>query len=304
MIKIPDFLKCGDKVVILASARKISEEELKDSISLLENKGLRVSLGKSINAEDNQFAGDDNLRANDLQSAIDDNEIKAIFFARGGYGSVRIIDKVDFSNLENNPKWLIGYSDITAILTHIYFKYSVASLHAIMPVNIKKEVYDSVAIKSLFDLLFGNGFSSSVKSEVAQQDCYVKGKVIGGNLSVLYSLLGSESFQETDDLILLLEDLDEYLYHIDRMMYALKRAGKLKNLKALLVGQMTQMHDNVIPFGKSAYEIIDEVVREYNYPKIYGVKVGHIAEENTAIFIGKEIEVKVENNFIITKQIC
>lgn len=302
MIKIPPFLKSGDRVIILASARKISKQELCDTISLLESKGLKVCLGESINAEDNQFAGSDELRARDLQKAIDDKEIKAVFFARGGYGSVRMIDKVDFSVLEQNPKWLIGYSDVTVILNHVYFNHSVATLHAIMPVNIKKEIYFSSAIESLFSLLFGQTFSFTTTNDFAQKDCKVKGRVVGGNLSVLYSMLGSESFGDTEDLILLIEDLDEYLYHIDRMMQALKRAGKLKNLKALLVGAMTQMHDNTIPFGKTAYEIIEEAVKEYNYPKIFGVSIGHIEENNNAVVIGGEIEIEVKNNQIKTLQ--
>lgn len=303
MIKIPPFLKSGDRVIILASARKISKQELCDTISLLESKGLKVCLGESINAEDNQFAGSDELRARDLQKAIDDKEIKAVFFARGGYGSVRMIDKVDFTPLEKNPKWLIGYSDVTVILNHVYFKHSVATLHAIMPVNIKKEIYFSSAIESLFSLLFGQTFSFTSTSDFAQKDCKVKGRVIGGNLSVLYSMLGSESFGQTDDLILLIEDLDEYLYHIDRMMQALKRAGKLKNLKALIVGAMTQMHDNTITFGKTAYEIIEEAVKEYNYPKFFGASIGHIEERNNAVIIGGEMEVEVKDNTIITKQL-
>lgn len=302
MIKIPPFLKSGDRVIILASARKISKQELCDTISLLESKRLKVCLGESINAEENQFAGSDELRARDLQKAIDDKEIKAVFFARGGYGSVRMIDKVDFTPLEKNPKWLIGYSDVTVILNHVYFKHSVATLHAIMPVNIKKEIYFSSAIESLFSLLFGQTFSFTSTSDFTQKDCKVKGRVIGGNLSVLYSMLGSESFGQTDDLILLIEDLDEYLYHIDRMMQALKRAGKLKNLKALIVGAMTQMHDNTIPFGKTAYEIIEETVKEYNYPKIFGVSIGHIEEKNNAVVIGGEIVIEVKNNQIKTLQ--
>lgn len=303
MIKIPPFLKSGDRVIILASARKISKQELCDTISLLESKGLKVCLGESINAEDNQFAGSDELRAKDLQKAIDDKEIKAVFFARGGYGSVRMIDKVDFTPLEKNPKWLIGYSDVTVILNHVYFKHSVATLHAIMPVNIKKEIYFSSAIESLFSLLFGQTFSFTSTSDFAQKDCKVKGRVIGGNLSVLYSMLGSESFGQTDDLILLIEDLDEYLYHIDRMMQALKRAGKLKNLKALIVGAMTQMHDNTIPFGKTADEIIEEAVKEYNYPKIFGVSIGHVKEKNNAVIIGGELEIEVKDNSITTRQL-
>ena len=303
MIKIPPFLKSGDRIIILASARKISKQELNDTISLLESKGLKVCLGESINAEENQFAGSDELRARDLQKAIDDKQIKAIFFARGGYGSVRIIDMVDFFFFFTNPKWLIGYSDVTAILNHVYFKHSVASLHAIMPVNVKKEIFDSSAIESMLNLLFGKEFSFTTSCDFVQKDCKVKGKIIGGNLSVLYSLLGSESFGETDDLILLIEDLDEYLYHIDRMMQALKRAGKLKNLKALLVGAMTQMHDNTIPFGKTAYQIIEEAVKQYNYPKIFGASIGHIEERNNAVMIGGKIEIEVKENTIITKQL-
>lgn len=283
----PSNLKPSDKVIILSSARKITLGELQPAIELLSLWQLKVVLGQTIGRMDNQFAGNDNLRAEDIQRAIEDKEIKALFFARGGYGSVRILDKVDFSALKDNPKWLIGYSDVTAILMHVFYTQNLCSLHAIMPVNILSKQENS-ATKSLKNVLFNSHNKIQCPYNSLNRLGCVEGEIIGGNLSVIYSLLGSESFQETQDKILLIEDIDEYLYHIDRMMQALKRSGKLKGLKALIVGKFTDMHDNAIPFGQTAYQIIYQAVQPYSYPVAFDVPIGHIGEENHAIVIGKK----------------
>ncbi len=291
------FLRPGDTVAIISSARKISHQEIDCAIRFLSSKGLTVKVGKTIGSQCNQFAGDDCLRTEDLQWAISDKDIKAVFFARGGYGSVRIVDKVDFTPLVSNPKLFIGYSDVCVFLNHLYFHYNLPSVHGIMPVNINDETLNSEAVYSLENAIFGKGIKYGWKNGRGLADCSVKGTVIGGNLSILYSLLGSESFGSTDDKILFIEDLDEYLYHIDRMMQSLKRAGKLSKLKALLIGSMTQMHDNTVPFGKNALQIIEEAVKEYGYPVISDFKAGHIEGENHAIIIGKEasIDIRGEN---------
>lgn len=318
MSKLPNFLRPNDKVALCSSARKISYRELDYSIELLKSKGLEVVLGDTIGLESNQFAGSDKERAKDIQQMLDSEDIKAIIFARGGYGTVRILDLLDFSEFEKQPKWLIGYSDVTAMLSHIYFKHGIGSMHASMPIDLKEGkdsggcfemMIDSLLGKAEMNLCFGKMDSSFSKmnSRVGKTDSRVEniefeGEMIGGNLSVLYSLLGSNSFGKTDGKILFIEDLDEYLYHIDRMMQALKRAGKLKNLSGLVVGSFSQMHDNSIAFGQSAYEIIASAVEEYNYPKIFGANIGHESGKNVPIVVGGNAIVSVKDGMIYIKQ--
>ena len=303
MTKLAQYLVPKDKIAICSCARKISKEDLFPAMEVLRNHGFEVILGNSIGAEANQFAGSDKERAEDLQQMIDNPEIKAVLFARGGYGAVRILDKVDFSSLETNPKWLIGYSDMTAVLSHIYFKHNVSGLHASMPVDLLSGDEGIECFEYMLECLKGNHKTFDCNSAMECSDMEFEGEMIGGNLSVLYSLLGSESFGETTNKILFLEDLDEYLYHIDRMMQALKRAGKLSNLKALVVGSFSQMHDNTIPFGQTAYEIIASCVEEYNYPKVFGVNIGHEKGKNIPIVIGKNTRIQIKNNIISIEQL-
>lgn len=318
MSKLPNFLRPNDKVALCSSARKISYRELDYAIELLKSKGLEVVLGDTIGLESNQFAGSDKERAKDIQQMLDSEDIKAIIFARGGYGTVRILDLLDFSEFEKHPKWLIGYSDVTAMLSHLYFKHGIGSMHASMPIDLKEGkdsggcfemMIDSLLGKAEMNLCFGKMDSSFSKmnSRVGKTDSRVEniefeGEMIGGNLSVLYSLLGSNSFGKTDGKILFIEDLDEYLYHIDRMMQALKRAGKLENLSGLVVGSFSQMHDNSIAFGQSAYEIIASAVEDYDYPKVFGANIGHESGKNAPIVVGGNAIVSVKDGMIYIKQ--
>ena len=229
---------------------------------------------------------------------IDNNDIKAILFARGGYGSVRIVDRINFSNLIYNPKWLIGYSDITVFHSHLN-TLGIASIHGTMPVNFKNNT--SKAILSLHKRLFFSSNKIEFNDSNIDLNFSVTGEIIGGNLSILYSLIGSSSDLNTDNKILFLEDLDEYLYHIDRMMISLKRSGKLSNLKALIIGSMTKMNDNIIPFGKTANEIILEHTNSYSYPVISNFPTGHI-NNNLSIILGKESHLKIDNNNVTLLQ--
>ena len=297
----PETLKIGDKVAIISSARAVDVADIQFAQELFESWGLEVVLGKTIGAKDNQFAGNDALRAEDLQTMIDDKSIKAIFFAKGGYGSVRILDKIKWQSLQKNPKWLVGYSDVTAILMHIYYNIGLPTIHGIMPINITS-LSNSVATNSLKHILFNNNNIIECNSHHLNRQGKAEGTIVGGNLSVIYSLLGSNSLGDTDDAILFIEDLDEYLYHIDRMLQALKRSGKLGKVQALLVGQMTDMHDNTIPFGHTAYEIIKQITQEYNFPIAFNLPIGHIGEDNHAFIHGKRTEVEVARNKVIIKQ--
>ena len=300
---IPAFLKPKDKIAICSSARKISLEEIAAAVQKIESMGYTAVVGKTIGLSDNQFAGSDKERAADLQSMIDDPEIRAVWLARGGYGTVRILDMVDFSSLVANPKWLIGYSDVTALLSHLFFCCNMTSLHAIMPLEVSPQTANLPCVNKIFDIISGKGNTIECISDYKPQNVEFEGEIIGGNLSVLYSLLGSESFGDTEGKILFIEDLDEYLYHIDRMMQALKRSGKLSKLKGLLVGAMTKMHDNAIPFGKSAYEIVAEAVESYDYPKVFDIPVGHIGKENTPLIAGCKTKVSQQGNKITISQL-
>jgi len=287
----PEFLQKGDTVAIVSTARKVSKEELKPGLDLLEKWGLKVILGKTIEAEQNQFAGDDALRTTDFQAMLDNPNVKAIWCARGGYGTVRMVDGLDFSKFKQNPKWIIGYSDITVLHSHLH-NLGVETLHAQMPLDIENKTEETAT--SIKRVLFGEPYKISFTSEEKKLTRTGKatGQLVGGNLSVLYSILGSISSANTDGKILFIEDLDEYLYHIDRMMQNLKRSGFLKNLSGLIVGGMSDMNDNTIPFGKTASEIITEAVSEYNFPVCFNAPAGHI-KDNRALIMGRNVTLEV-----------
>ncbi|MBC8321268.1 MAG: LD-carboxypeptidase [Bacteroidetes bacterium] len=288
----PPFLKKGDTVGIVAPAGKIGKEELEPSFEIIRNYGFDVVYSDNLFSEDNQFAGSDKIRTKEVQHLLDDESVKAIMFARGGYGSVRIIDNIDFSKFVTNPKWLVGYSDITVFHSHVNRNLGVKTLHASMPVNFTKNT--KPALDSLFDSLKGKFHEYEFEQHPLNKAENAEGVLTGGNLSVLYSLIGSVSFPETEGNILFLEDLDEYLYHIDRMMMGLKRAGKLTNLAGLLIGGMTKMNDNNIPFGKTAEEIIRDIVEEFDYPVFFGFPAGHIAD-NRALVMGGRVKLEINN---------
>jgi len=282
----PKYLKKGDTIAIVSTARKVTKNELNASVLLLKKWDLKVIYGASIGAEHNQFAGDDFLRATDFQSMIDNVDVKAIWCARGGYGTVRMIDLLDFSNFKNKPKWIIGYSDVTVLHSHLH-QLGFETLHAQMPVSI--ETKTKACVQSIKNSLFGKNNNIIIPSEVFNVTGNAKGVLVGGNLSMLYSLCGSSSSISTKGKILFIEDLDEYLYHIDRMLQNLKRNGMLDQLEGLVIGGMTKMHDNDIPFGQSAEEIILSICNDYNYPIVFNFPAGHI-KDNRALILGRKAE--------------
>ena len=286
----PTTLKKGDKIAIVTTARKATEEELQAGIALAESWGLEVVLGKSIGAEDNQFGGNDDLRAADFQSQLDHPEIKAIWCARGGYGTIRIIDKLDFSKFQKNPKWIIGYSDITVLHSHIH-NLGIQTLHAQMPVDIENK--SKAAQDSSRKVLFGEDYSIAFSpSNRLDREGKAEGILVGGNLSMLYSMCGSPTSIDTKDKILFIEDLDEYLYHVDRMMQNLKRNGYFDSIKALLVGGMTEMNDNAIPFGFTAQEIVSQYMQDKNIPVVFDFPAGHI-KNNLALPLGRKVHLSL-----------
>jgi muramoyltetrapeptide carboxypeptidase len=283
----PAYLKPGDKVGIVATARKVSPEEVEPAIKTMESWGLEVIAGAGLYLAENQFAGNDDQRAADLQMMLDDPEIKAIICARGGYGTVRIIDQLDFSAFEKHPKWIVGFSDITVLHSHINKHFGIETLHAIMPLSFPADGSHSGSVEAFKSVLFGEVADYKVITSNLSRPGHARGEVVGGNLSILYSLSGTPSDIDTRDKILFIEDLDEYLYHIDRMMMNLKRSGKLDELAGLLVGGMSQMRDNAVPYGKSAEEIIADTVKNYKYPVLFGFPAGHI-KDNMPLIFGRE----------------
>jgi muramoyltetrapeptide carboxypeptidase len=291
----PQYLRPGDKIGIVAPARKIVLGEIQAAIKTFEDLGLEVVLGHNLLKSNHQFSGTDAERAEDLQILLDRPDIKAIIAARGGYGTLRIIDMLDFTTFKKHPKWMVGYSDITVLHAHIQ-SFGIESLHATMPINFYKNGPDDPAVTSLINALFGKHISHNYIPAGANKQLNrtgaCKGELVGGNLSILYSLSGSLSDLNTKGKILFIEDLDEYLYHIDRMMHQLDRSGKLKDLKGLIVGGMTQMKDNTIPFGRTAEEIIFDSVKKYDYPLCFDFPAGHVAD-NKALIMGRLVEFSV-----------
>jgi len=287
----PSYLKKGDTIAIIATARKVSKEEIQPAIAFFESYGISVLLGKNVFESNNQYAGNDVQRTEDLQWALNDKNSKAIIIARGGYGSVRLIENIDFTEFKSHPKWLVGYSDVTVLHNAIH-NIGVTTLHATMPLNFSK---NSEATKSMIDALFGNLKEIQTEENYSNISGIAKGQLIGGNLSLLYSLSGTPFDIDTTDKILFIEDLDEYLYHIDRMMMQLKLSGKLKKLKGLIVGGMTDMKDNPIPFGKFPEDIILDAVKQYNYPVCFDFSAGHI-DKNVALYFGKQVELNVHDD--------
>lgn len=292
---IPPFLKAGDTVAIVCTARKFFPEDAKPAIDLLESWGLKVKLGNTIGLNNCQLGGTDTERAADFQVQLDDENVKAIWCARGGYGTVRIIDSIDFTKFKKHPKWIMGFSDVTVLHSQLNIE-RVATLHSIMPYtvpNAPEEVKET-----LRKALFGETISYTIPSKSYDVKGTASGELVGGNISILYSLLGSKSAIDTKDKILFIEDLDEYLYHIDRMMYNLKRNGYFENVKGIIVGSMADMHDNEIPFGQNEVQIITEIAKENRIPIAFQFPAGHQSDNRTLI-LGKQVAFEVNESAVV-----
>jgi muramoyltetrapeptide carboxypeptidase len=254
-----------------------------------------VILGDTVHASHHQFAGDDNLRSRDMQRFLDDPSVKAVFAARGGYGTIRIIDDLDFTAFAREPKWLIGFSDITVLHSHIFANYQIESIHGQMPISIPDGTKPS--LESLRKVLFGENITYQYDTVHVNRSGEAEGVLIGGNLTLLVMMAGSSSEIDYSDKILFIEDVGEYLYSIDRMMWNLKRAGHLSKLKGLVVGGFTELKDNEIPFGQTAEQIIADSVKEYDYPVCFNFPAGHISDNHALIF-GKKVKLLVDNQSV------
>lgn len=288
----PPFLQAGDTIGILSTARKTEAATIEIACRLIERFGYRAKLAPNLYAQSHQFAGSDAQRIADMHTLLQDGEIKAILCARGGYGTTRIVDHIDWALLKKQPKWICGFSDVTAILCHLH-TLGLESLHCSMAALFDSEQKERLAsIESIFSLLEGAPLALDAPAHPFNRPGKAAGQLIGGNLSILNNLISTASDPDYTGKILFMEDLDEYLYHIDRMMVHLKRCGKLKQLAGLVVGQMSDMNDNPVPFGKTAYEIIREHVSEYEYPVAFGFPIGH-EPLNMAVPVGRTLKLKV-----------
>ena len=279
------------KVAIAAPARKVTPEEMEFAIHWLHDNGFESVFDNRLYSVDNIAAGSDTLRAAIIQEYLDRDDIDAIWMARGGYGSIRIIDRLDFARFIQHPKPIIGFSDVTVFHGKLS-RLDIPSIHASMPHILANKTPE--ALQSLIDALTGKPLNYNWSSHPLNKFGSVTGVIVGGNLSVLCGMLGSNSFPETDEKILFIEEVDEYIYHVERMMYALKRAGKLDHLKALVIGGLTDIHDNPDPFGKSVEQAIFDVVKDYDYPVCFGFPAGH-QPDNRAIVFGKEAELVIKS---------
>ena len=280
----PPFLQPGQRVALVSTARKISPAEVEVAVQTLTGWGLEVVLGESIGAASHQFAGDDDLRRRDLQRQLDDPGIRAVLCARGGYGTARLVDALDFRQFAARPKWVAGFSDITVLNCHL-LRLGYQSIHGVMPV-LFGQAGGEAALASLRAALFGEPDAYEAAAHSLNRPGTAVGELVGGNLSLLHTLTGTPSQVSFAGRILFLEDLDEYLYHIDRMLLHLHRSGQLAGLAGLVVGHFSQMRDNTVPFGQEAYDIIESYARRYAFPVGYHFPIGHEAD-NRALVVGR-----------------
>jgi muramoyltetrapeptide carboxypeptidase len=290
MLKRPAFLKKNDQVAVIATAKNFPAEQLEVGLRILESWELKVQPGKNLYRNHHQFAGTDKERLKDLQHALDNKNIRAVFCVRGGYGTNRIIDQVELKEFRQSPKWIIGYSDVT-VLHCLLQREGFQSIHGTMPLLFGKD--SPASLESLRKTLFGEHIQYEIKTDPLNRKGKAEGILIGGNLSILQSMTGTPTDFDTRKKILFLEDIDEYLYQLDRMMIHLKRAGKLKNLSGLIVGHLTDMKDNDTAFGKTAKEIIFEAVKDYKFPVCFNFPAGH-ERENMALRFGAKAALKID----------
>ncbi|TMI63379.1 MAG: LD-carboxypeptidase [Bacteroidetes bacterium] len=294
MSQIPPYLQPGDTIGIVCPAGYMQFENAQTCIDTLLQWGYKVKTGKTLGStSQNYFSGTDEERLKDFQEMLDDEEVSAVLCGRGGYGMTRIIDRINFKKFRKNPKWVIGFSDITVLHSHIYANYDIATLHAPMSAAFNDGGAVNEYVQSLRKVLKGKAISYNCASHEFNRLGEATGELVGGNLALLAHLVGSESDIKTKNRILFLEDIGEYLYNIDRMMYQLKRAGKLAKLAGLIVGGFTDNKDTDRPFGRSAYEIIRDTVSEYKYPVCFGFPVSH-EKENYALKVGVKYDLRVD----------
>ena len=290
----PPYLKAGDTVAIVAPSGilKSREGEVQQAVALLKSWGLHAVVGKHVFSKADHFAGTDDERCADLQNAMDDPKISAIWCARGGYGTVRILDKLNYTEFKKNPKWIIGYSDITALHNQVHNE-GFQSLHALMCVSLTKDLNDIKETVATFkSAIFGKPENYTLKGSRYNKVGETSGELVGGNLTMLHTMLGSETSIDTSGKILFIEEIGEYKYHIDRMLQSLKRAGYFDNLKGLVVGDMTKMRKNTTLWGTSVEQLILDALEDYDFPIAFNMPAGH-EKDNRALVLGRMVDLKV-----------
>ncbi len=296
-LKQPPYLKTGDTIAIVAPSGILNNrnDEIQRAIALLKSWGLHTIVGKHVFSKDNHFAGTDDERCEDFQNAIDNPKVKAIWCARGGYGTVRILDKLDYTKLKEQPKWLIGYSDITA-LHNQFHNLGLESIHALMCVSLTEDNTNlEQTIATFKAAIFGNSLSYTLTGSKYNRTGTSTGQLVGGNLTVLHTMLGSNTSIDTSGKILFFEEIGEYEYHIDRMLQSLKRAGYFNNCKGVIVGDITKVRKNTTPWGKPVEQLILDALSEYDFPIAFNMPAGH-EDDNRAMIFGRMIELRVEKD--------
>lgn len=292
MATTPPYLKKGDTIGIVCPSGFMPYDKAVTCINTLQQWGYKVKVGKTLGHQCNYFSGTDEERLNDLQQMLDDDGVQAVLCGRGGYGMSRIIDQVDFKKFRKKPKWVIGYSDITVFHSHIYRRFNIAGLHAPMAAAFNDEGYKNEYILSLKRALSGKIAKYSTEPHAYNITGSAAGELVGGNLSILAHLIGTPSGINTRKKILFIEDIGEYIYNIDRMMYQMKRSGKLDDLAGLVIGSFSDMKDTTVPYGSDVIELLHELVKDYSFPVCFNFPVGH-DNRNLALKIGVQYELKV-----------
>lgn len=290
----PPYLKAGDTVAIVAPSGILlnKQSEVQQAENLLKSWGLNVVIGKHVFKQNGHFAGTDAERCEDFQKALDDPKIKAIWCARGGYGTVRILDKLDYTQFKKQPKWLLGYSDITA-LHNDFHNLGVESIHTLMCTSLTKDLNGLENTISTFkDAIFGKPLAYTLEGSKYNKAGTSTAPIVGGNLTMLHTMLGSKSSIDLSGKILFIEETGEYAYHIDRMLQSLKRAGYFDKCKGIIVGDISKVRKNTTEFGRTIEEIILDVVEDFDFPVAFNMPAGH-EKDNRALILGRTVELKV-----------
>jgi muramoyltetrapeptide carboxypeptidase len=301
MTIIPPYLQKGDTIGIVCPAGFMPMANAETCIRVLQEWGYKVKIGSTLGAQYHYFSGTDEQRLTDLQQMLDDDTVQAVLCGRGGYGTGRIIERVSFKNFKKKPKWIIGYSDITILHCHIIRRHKISSMHSPMAAAFNEGESNNKYVQSLRKALAGkkSQYSCQVHRFNRQGSC--SGQLMGGNLSILAHLIGTASDLNTAGKILFIEEIGEYIYNIDRMLYQLKRNGKLAKLAGLVIGSFTETKDTTIPFGKEVYEVIFEIVQEYDYPVCFRFPAGH-SKENYCLKVGVEHTLSVESKHVLLSE--